>query len=201
MRIVILSLLLVNIIACSKDEKAPSSIQGNQYLNAEAFEVQGEYQSKWSREWSAIVFEELENQNSILLSTSIKSSDLASLECSEYPSLNREHRKMFWTLFISSIAHFESSFNPSLRYWEPSLGHYSEGLLQLSTTDSSNYDFCNLSRSSILEVRSNLQCGLSILAKQIEGSSRRSEGELFPRQYFYWSVLTRATTKSRLINF
>jgi hypothetical protein len=212
MRIVILLLTLLSIISCSKNTEPtpvttlpPTNPDGEDRvitpIKAQAFEVKGTYNTLWPKEWTRNIFSELEDQNSSLLKIDVSMKDLARIDCREYPSLDREEKKMFWALFISSIAHFESNYNPNTRYWESGLGKYSEGLLQLSVDDGNNHDFCELSNENILRPFNNLKCGVSILSKQVEGSRYRESGILFPNKYYYWSVLTRAKTREKLITF
>jgi hypothetical protein len=204
MRLVILSLLLC--ISCGKgnlpslDYTSPDD--GHQTpVEAKPFEVVGDYKSLWPSSWSSIVMAALNDQNSSLLRIDVLDSDLERLECKNYNQFTRKDKVTFWTLFISSISHFESNFNPNTRYWESSLGKYSEGLLQLSTDDSNYHDFCNLNSSTILNPKENLTCGVSILDKQVRGGLSRVEGTLFPRRYYYWSVLTRESMIQKVTNF
>lgn len=200
MRIVILSLLLC--ISCKEDIRAPKVDEGRQLpIVSKPFDVEGDYHSLWPSSWSEIVMRAIEDQNSSLLRVDINESDLEKLNCRSYSNFSREDKIRFWTLFMSSISHFESNFNPNTRFWESSLGKYSEGLLQLSVDDSENHDFCDLNSITILNPKENLTCGVSILDKQIRGSGKREEGELFPKRYFYWSVLSREVLINKVTTF
>lgn len=203
-----LMLTLISLFfSCSKSDPlatpgpiSPTPGQSDQ-LKEQSFSIDGEYGTKWSKKWTQVIFDSLEDQNSSLLTNKVKLSDLRKVRCSNFNDFSKRDKKRFWALFFSSISHFESSFNPSERYWESSLGKYSEGLLQLSIDDSNYYDFCDLDRETILKPSYNLSCGVSVMGKQISGSRRRVSGELFPTSMFYWSVLTKKKLKSKVIRF
>ena len=154
----------------------------------------------WPKRWTGYVIKAIEEQSNTLLDFTLKRSDLSLIHCSRYNHLSILEKQYFWVLFFAAISYNESSFNPKDRYWERGLGKYSEGLLQLSVDDSRYYTFCDLTKQTILIAEPNLRCGVSIMKKQIMGSSKRPSGELFPRSMFYWSVLTRESTKQRVIN-
>ena len=199
MRFVILSLFLC--ISCGSNNSTTPDNGIRTPLEAIPFEVQGDYQSVWPSSWSAIVMNAMNEQNSSLLSITILEKDLERLNCKSFNSFSRKDKLTFWTLFISSMSHFESNFNPNTRYWESSLNVYSEGLLQLSLSDSNYHDFCEFNSSTILNPKENLTCGVSILDKQVRGSNSRREGTLFPSSYFYWSVLTREALIQKVTKF
>ncbi|PIK14764.1 transglycosylase SLT domain-containing protein [Halobacteriovorax sp. JY17] len=209
MRILILLLSLALFTSCSKDSPLSNSLPGSndkdpgvEPISALAFKVVGDYSGNtWRSEWTQFIFNSLDEQSSGLLENEINLADLSVINCLKFNSLSRNEKKMFWALFMSSISHFESSFNPNERYWERSMRKYSEGLFQLSTSDSNYYSYCNVDSSNILDPEENISCAVSILDIQIEGSSRREPGRLFPTSYFYWSVLTRDTTRVKVQKF
>jgi hypothetical protein len=192
-------LLLLLISSCGSDNDVDSQVRGTApvIIGVNAFSVSDIYlDDKWERAYSQMIYNTLEYQQSPLLHDLSASGDLSSLECSNYNQLSREQRKMFWALFFASLARYESGFNPQTRYYEPTLGHYSEGLLQLSISDSRYHQFCNLNEQTILQPKENLECGIDIMSKQLAQT-----GRLFPAKSFYWSVLSVYTTKRKFIDF
>ncbi|WP_127717922.1 transglycosylase SLT domain-containing protein [Halobacteriovorax sp. HLS] len=202
MRFVIYLSLTLFILSCSnsKDSNLSQNIPNNYTtpVLAENFSIIGDYKSLWPESWTQIVYEALESQNSELLHISPSTSDLAFLSCQNYHEFSRAQKKKFWTIFLASISHFESSFNPRTRYWESTMNKYSEGLFQLSVDDSANYDYCDLSSDTILNPLENISCGVNILEKQLRGGYSREPGRLFPPRSFYWSVLTSAKSKQKV---
>lgn len=125
--------------------------------------------------------------------------------CPAYSGLDNSARANFWGLLISAIVKYESNFNPTTRMHETTMGTdpvtglpvYSEGLMQLSYQDIRAYPFCNEfdwdrdqhlppndPQKSILDPYKNLNCGVRILAQQIQKKNRitLSKG-------VYWAVL------------
>lgn len=134
----------------------------------------------------------------------VRQSDLNEAGCPGYVSSNSDERLGFWIVFIAAMAQQESSFNEQLRYYENDLGNYSEGLLQLSTSDARYHAGCSdIDRETILVGEENLICGLSILLEQLKGKPSRgiAAGTLFPSSYYYWSVLTKSVTRARIGEF
>lgn len=160
-----------------------------------------EKERKDGAEWSQYVYSLIE-RNDILLS-GVK--DLENY-CPRFPKLSKEEKINFWGLVISVIAKYESSFNPTVRFKETSMGIdpvtgqqvYSEGLLQLSYQDKHSYKDCEFDwandkkmdpkdpRKSIFNPYKNLKCGVSILGSQLKQGSSLTEGN-----YIYWAVIKR----------
>jgi hypothetical protein len=152
-----------------------------------------------SREWSSFVFGLLGNQAQSIL----KAQDMDRF-CPRYASLSNPQKINVAGQLISAMVKYESSFNPTTRLLETTLGTdsvtgqpvYSEGLLQLSYQDIRGYPFCefdwekdkNLSPTSpnktIFNVYRNLGCGLRILANQVQ---RR--GKIVLTKGAYWAVI------------
>ncbi|ATH06780.1 hypothetical protein BIY24_02135 [Halobacteriovorax marinus] len=209
MRIFTITFLFIFLVSCSNGDSPLISSNAKDDLrdsdpitSVQSFSVTGDYNGNlWKSEWTSHVYEALIDQNSALLDNEISTYDLSLINCENYNTFSRENKMKFWALFMASFSHYESSYNPNERYWESSLGKYSEGLFQLSTTDSNYYTFCNVDSSNILNPKENIQCAVAILDVQIDGSTRRESGRLFPNSYFYWSVLTRSSSKSKVINY
>ncbi|HVK60674.1 MAG TPA: hypothetical protein VM432_03945 [Bdellovibrionales bacterium] len=114
--------------------------------------------------------------------------------CPSYPKLtDPAERAAVWVAIIAAITARESSFEPTVRYPERSMGKdlvtgkqiVSEGLLQLSYQDELNYanvlpkDVCAFDyhgdqryplrdiRRSIQDPKKNLECGVKILSHQV----------------------------------
>ena len=125
--------------------------------------------------------------------------------CPKFFQITLNQKKIFWAYFIQSIAVAESSLNPKDRFKEPGnsidsvTGRpvYSEGLLQLSYQDKYNHIGCDFDwskdklldpsdeRKTILDPKTNLKCGVSILNKQLI-----KRGQIFTQpSHYYWSVL------------
>lgn len=106
--------------------------------------------------------------------------------CPAYSELAAPQRVNFWAYLVSAIAKFESGFNVQARQAEsemdPVTGQrvYAEGLLKLAYRDVRTFAFCafdyekdrglpeNDQRRSILDPLKNLDCGIKIMATQVE---------------------------------
>ncbi|MBM3682615.1 MAG: hypothetical protein FJW84_04090 [Actinobacteria bacterium] len=124
------------------------------------------------------------------------------LFCPEYTFLPDETKKHFWAEFVSSMAFYESGWNPMSQLTEISLGTdsvtgrvvTSEGLLQLSYGDIKWATWCHFDWESdnknnpvvttILDPKNNLECGIGILANQI-----RKHHRIVLEKRAYWSIL------------
>lgn len=151
-----------------------------------------------SRAWTEFTYTQLEVAGESLLAT--VPGDIAQF-CPRYLSLPPHHKKDFWVYLISSIAQFESSFNPALSYTEnftDSSGQLvvSRGLLQLSIESARAYG-CELAQAQDLhDPYKNLLCGIKILNRwiQTDGVIRgQSASGAWRGGARYWSVLRRDT--------
>lgn len=124
------------------------------------------------------------------------------LFCPEYTFLKDETKKLFWSEFVSSMAFYESGWNPYSQLTEISLGKdsvtgkivTSEGLLQLSYGDTKWAKWCNFNWeednknnptvTTILNPKNNLECGIGILANQI-----KKHHKIVIEKRAYWSIL------------
>lgn len=110
--------------------------------------------------------------------------------CPGYAHLRESQKVNFWAYLVSAIAKYESGFNAQARVrsgeldavtGQPSFG---EGLLRLSYGDVRQYVFCafdwaadrNMSlgdrAKSIFDPLKNLDCGIKILATQVENAKQ-----------------------------
>lgn len=149
-----------------------------------------------SRAWTEFLYSQVESEGPNLLRQS--PADVAQF-CPSYGALPVHHKKDFWVYLISSIAQFESSFNPALTYTEnfnDSTGQpvISRGLLQLSIESARAYG-CELpSAQDLHDPYKNLLCGLKILNRWVgsDGVIRgQAAGGAWRGGARYWSVLRR----------
>lgn len=158
--------------------------------------------TQWKLGWSDTVVEVARDLG--FHEVEVLPNDLLRANCPGYKDANEDQRLAFWLVFVAAMAQQESSMNERLRYFESGLNKYSEGLLQLSTTDAQYHRGCEfIDSETILQGDSNLSCGLAILKKQLDGVSSRGivKGTLFPARYYYWSVLTKEVTINRISQF
>lgn len=152
-------------------------------------QVQGEKGHVWKDEWNRVIANALDDVGQPLLDDDkVPAAEVTSL-CPGYLSSTREEKKAFWALLFASIARLESGFDPESTYLEPApLRTLSVGLLQLSYGDEDRHRGCPLDamQANITDPGVNLRCGVVILRNQLAARST-----LFPRRYYYWSVLTR----------
>ncbi|KFE66591.1 hypothetical protein DB31_1064 [Hyalangium minutum] len=152
-------------------------------------QVREERGRAWKQEWNLIIAEALEDVGQPLLEDDkVPAGEVRAL-CPGYFESPREERKAFWALLFASIARLESGFDPESTFLEPRpLRTLSIGLLQLSYGDQERHEGCPLNPmdANITDPAVNLRCGVAILRNQLA-----SRNTLFPRRYYYWSVLTR----------
>lgn len=116
--------------------------------------------------------------------------------CPKAASLNDAQLKQAWAeLFIGTMQR-ESSWVPTTRYYEKTMGYYSEGLLQLSYPDKQWATWCRFDekgdakypaddpRRTILNPEINMECGVGIMARQIDKFKK-----IVVKQGLYWAVL------------
>jgi hypothetical protein len=165
-------------------EAAPASLPAPPFA-----QVQGERGRAWKDEWNHVIADALEDVGQPLLEDDkVPSQEVLAL-CPGYFSGTREEKKAFWALLFASIARLESGFDPERTFMEPApLRTLSVGLLQLSYGDEERHRGCPLDpmQANITDPDVNLRCGVVILSNQLKARST-----LFPRRYYYWSVLTR----------
>ncbi len=152
-----------------------------------------------AKEWSQYVFSLLKGVAKPLLSAS----DF-SLFCPTYQSLNENEKINVAGQLIAGIVKYESGFNPLNRFQESTMGTdpitgqpvWSEGLMQLSYQDTQWASYCKFDWSkdrllsatdpdkTILDPETNLNCGVQILARQIQ-----SKGKIVLASGAYWAVI------------
>lgn len=139
--------------------------------------------------------------------------------CPMYDRLGHQDKTNFWVELLAAMTKFESSFKPTMRYTESTMGTdpvtgkqvVSEGLLQLSYQDERSYrsvlpagvcdfDFESDSKLAITDVRrtildpkTNLICGIGILNRQID-----RYGKIAIASGAYWAVIKSNSKYSKL---
>tara|TARA_Y100000310_G_scaffold124700_1_gene123460 strand:- start:72251 stop:76519 length:4269 start_codon:yes stop_codon:yes gene_type:complete len=138
----------------------------------------------WFDDWTNFIKQGIDNLAPELLENANMPADALTL-CPNYKSGSLEQKKNFWVVVMSSIARYESGFNPNKRFFE-SFNIWSEGLLQLSYGDETRHSGCPISPSSknILDPKINLECGVVIMKNQLI-----RDKTLFTPNSPYWSVL------------
>ncbi len=152
-------------------------------------------------EWSDFTLKAI-NQYGGNLSSGAK--DVTSF-CPNYNKLAQDQKINFWGQLIGAMALYESGFKPTSHFREGTMGvdpitrqHvYSDGLLQLSYQDVTQYHFCDEfnwthdsqlgaldPRKTIFDPYINLRCGIRILNAQVART-----GMISYRKGQYWSVL------------
>lgn len=94
-------------------------------------------------------------------------------------------RDSYWASVVLAICSAESGFNRFDRYYESTMGYYSEGLMQLSYEDCPVYNFpLDKSKNEIFEIEKNIELGLIILDRLV-----KSHGHYIFNSGNYWAVL------------
>lgn len=145
------------------------------------------------RSWSDHVYEQLPDLGPDLL----KANPLdAKIFCPNFANLSESERKQFWAFFISSMAKFESDFDPKEAYTEgfkDNKGRYvvSRGLLQISIESSQSYRCGFKSSVEMHSPTRNLSCGIRILNHWMKRDNRIASklGLGWRGGARYWSVL------------
>ncbi|MFT3724532.1 MAG: hypothetical protein QM773_13220 [Hyphomonadaceae bacterium] len=135
--------------------------------------------------WSAYTYQIIGND---VASELLPGSEDIKSFCPNYGNMTNSEKVNFWAFLVSAMAKSASGFDPLARHLDLSQGLdaitgmpvYVEGLLQLSYNDVRDYAFCafdwqadknlpvkDIARS-ILDPVKNLDCGIKILATQIE---------------------------------
>lgn len=131
--------------------------------------------------------------------------------CPNYAKLSKDQRIHVWGELFSSLAFYESGWNPHNDYTEATLGIdkvtglavMSSGLLQLSYGDVLWAKWCpfNWERdrqirsflTSIHDPKNNLECGIGIMAYQI-----RKHGRITIDKGVYWSTLRAGSQRAKI---
>lgn len=106
--------------------------------------------------------------------------------CPSYRSLDERRKIKAIAEFWVALGKFESGWEPTTRFFETTMGYYSEGLFQLSIPDE-QWVKCGLNKSNILEPLKNIECAHKIMIGQLKNKgkitlTRKERG-------FYWAPL------------
>jgi hypothetical protein len=113
--------------------------------------------------------------------------------CPGYASASLAARKTCWVRLVSAVVQYESAFDPMNKYKE-SDGHYSVGLMQLSTGECSNAETLGLLQDPV----KNLQCGTAKMAALIARDGYITTPDNVHGAAAYWSTLRRPYTSGNL---
>lgn len=191
--------LTLSVTACGNPQTDP--VSDSSYYKTYNINLLWEPAHPEGESWTDFILPLIENE---LGSSFLQGSDDMNEFCPNYNKFDNHQRAIFWGYLISAMTKYESSFNPTSRMSEPSLGTdrvtkttvYSEGLLQLSYQDAGWIPTCEISwekdkhlaandpKKTILNPQINLNCGIRILANQIATRKRISLSS-----GAYWAVL------------
>jgi hypothetical protein len=199
--------VLWSISGCTKEKATPASPPSVTIPKKTEFAaLSWEKNHPERKAWSTFVFEFVSAE----VFEALDGAKDAKRICPKYEVLSRDQRILVWGELISGMTYFESGWSPTSRMTETTMGTdpvtgkqvASEGLLQLSYQDVPNYGsvlkypLCKIEwakdkslsltdpKKTILDPFINLECGLRILANQVQkkGSAILSNG-------VYWAVL------------
>ena len=159
-------------------------------------------------EWTAITLNAIEKNFDAL----DKAEDITDF-CPEYRNLEKDQKIHAWGELISAITFYESSWNRYAYMEEVSLGidpitalpYVSSGLMQLSYGNKRWAKWCEFHWEtdrtaqpkdiSIFKPKNNLECGIGILANQIQRRDRivLSDGA-------YWAVIKKNNRHRKITN-
>jgi hypothetical protein len=163
--------------------------------------------------WSAFTYQIIGNDVANVL---LPGTQDVSLFCTNYANLSNSQKINFWAYLVSVLAKMESSFNPVMRQaasGTDSVTHqtlYKEGLLQLSYQDTLKYPACAFSWSSdvslaptdpqvsIFDPFKNLECGIQILAQQVQATHQIATTATANNAEAYWIILQTSNHANRI---
>lgn len=177
----------------------PGSDQDNHDNVREAIPL-WETKSLNRRSWSEHIYDELPTLGPDLLKANPVD---AKIFCPNFPNLSESERKQFWAFFISSMAKFESGFDPNESYTEgfkDNTNTYviSRGLLQISLESSKGYRCGFNSGKELYHPTKNLSCGIKILNHWMKKDQRIASrsGLGWRGGARYWAVLRQGPKQS-----
>lgn len=112
--------------------------------------------------------------------------------CPNYKELKREEKIKVWSELFVAIAYYESNYNPGSRYFEKTMGYYSEGLYQLSPIDNA-WTKCRINKISVLEPLPNIECAVSIMQLKV-----KLYGKIVLKNQAYWAVIKEGSRYNKL---
>jgi hypothetical protein len=175
--------------------------------NNEAFYPVAAPQSKgnWPQDLSRTTMKEIEEKDLNYLLTdkamdAISERDLKDLECEGLRTATVRERKIFWTMFMASIAVPESHYNSKSVYRERIKRRtYStaRGLLQIGNDDVKRHRCVSTTgkKPNMHNDKDNVRCGLKIMRWQLETAKLSLFDDTKGRSY--WSVLRKRNKYGR----
>jgi hypothetical protein len=145
----------------------------------------------WKESWSNILDQAISLYGEELLKESFVKGVGVEKLCPGFFGSTDDEKKRFWITFMAAIAYPESGYKPSAVFKEPApLNKNSIGLFQLSFDDVRHEGGCNTSglkseEEILKDPATNIRCAVTIMRNQIE--DRKT---LWPKTFYYWSVLT-----------
>ncbi len=126
------------------------------------------------RQWTKQTHEAVEQYGANLISTVPKDADLY---CKSYKDLNPTDRRSFWVSLISSLAEYESNYDPDVTFDETTVDPkmltragkpiISRGLLQISKESANGYG-CGIKEARQLhDAKTNISCGVRIFDRWV----------------------------------
>lgn len=202
-KILKLSMLLalsVSLVSCGSDSDSSSNENAiladmkNFNLDFKPLQTRHEWKVKYSQ---SLLTNMSSPDLSVLLDTKLNVYDLRQIHCTGYNQASVVEKKMFWVTFMASIAHAESTLNPSLTFRDVD-GTLSSGLLQIDINSANRHTYAytgkRFSQNDLFNPELNLMAGLYIMKHQLEGGMNDDRPEiarrLFTERSYYWSVLT-----------
>lgn len=147
---------------------------------------------KWNSAWTDILKTELKENR-------VSEIDLLRTEmlCTNYRRLDKTDREKVWTVIMTQLAEFESSYDPNVKYVENfrnSAGErvVSRGLYQISKESSDLYDCGFDNACQIHDPKKNIACAVKILVSNMKrqgiafGMCPRNSQSRFCGASAYW---------------
>lgn len=174
-------LVLCAFLSCRKEKKEETKTPTP--APSPTIDVERKVSFDWNRDkgrdhWSVALADEIETFWADL-STATDMNQL----CTLYDTLDERNKKQAWGELMVAVSYFESAWDPSTRYFEKTMGYYSEGLFQLSVVDE-EWAKCGLTQDNILFPIPNIKCAVAIMARQI-----RKKHEVLLNKGMYWAVI------------
>lgn len=163
--------------------------------------------NRWEDDYSENISKQFDKDYMApLKSQKIDEGDLSMLGCKGYNYASEKEKKQFWMIFLSALSKTESDFNPNEAYYEED-HTVSTGLLQIDGASANRW--CgklgnelhknSFSDHDMKDPKMNLQCGMIIMQKQMQGAPSPEDGHklrpeligrLFTPRAFYWAPLS-----------
>ena len=185
--------LFLSLVSCGSDNKNATDTQDQIVVNSaywNTFTIRNTSNVEvFSPAINQSLYQELSlNSLSPLMNTNLELDDLKLLKCSNFNELNSTQKKLFYVVFLASIAERESDFDPTNETGT------NIGLLQIDRASAvrhaSEIVGDQITKDELTDPETNLSVGSFILKNQISGKWKTAaSGRLFPDEIYYWEVL------------